>query len=183
MKKSLKNFNPDKVAELEVYMWQTYYSHNFLKLFFLLIKLAHESFSVNYLLSIRIAYYLASASVDFRVNKGKENSQRILHKLEKAFKLISRNSMEVFDYKKVASLELNWWLVDRYSDRYKISRAEAISLAMSELYGVNHSLLKEYGEKRAEAMVVQDNLKDNSEWGKIGVLLNESYNSLYKNIN
>ena len=53
---------------------------------------------------------------------------------------------------------------------------------MAEFYGINPVLLKEYGDKRAEAMVVQDNLKYDSDWNKIGVLLKEAYNSLYKNI-
>ena len=117
-KHSIKNFNPGRVARLELEMWQAYYGHHFFKLFFLLIKLVHESFCVNYFLSIQVAYYSAIASIEFRLNKGKENNLSILSKLEKAFKLISQNSIEVFDYKKVANLELNWWLVDRYPDRY-----------------------------------------------------------------
>ncbi len=183
-KKSLRKFNPDKVAEIELHMWQAYYRHQFLKLFFLLTRLTRENFGVNYLVSIQIAYYAALAAGDFRLNKGKENQERVLKKLIRFCQIISEHSTEPFDYKKAAELELQWWLVDRYPDRYQISRKESLALAMAAIYNIDPSKLGEYASKRAEAMVLQDeveNLKGvEADWNKIGLLLKDSWRSIYQ---
>lgn len=185
MKKSLKKINPDKIAQLELCMWQAYYDHKFFKLFLLLLKMMRESFGLNYFSSLHAAYYAAFAATDFRLNKGKENSKRVLKKLTKFYKIVLNHSLDEFDSKRAAELELEWWFVDRYPSRYKISREEAIAVAMAIIYNVDSVKLMEYAKYRAQAMVLHDEAKLSRkavDWDKIGSLLKLSFNSLSKNI-
>ncbi len=167
-------------------MWQAYYRRQFLKLFFLLIRLMRESFGVDQITAARIAYQAALAAIDFRRHKGRENQERILKKLIKFYRIIFSHSLEPFDYKKAAEFELRWWLIDRYPESYEISRKKALGLAMAAVYNVDTSTLDEYADQRAKAMVLQDeakNLKNKeADWDKIGSLLKTSYRSLYRAI-
>lgn len=185
-RKSLKKFNPDRVAAIEVRMWQAYYRHNFIQLFFLLAQLTRESFGVNYFASVQIAYYAATAAADFRLNKGNENSARILQKLIKFMRAISTRSLESFDYQKAAEFELEWWFVDRYPERYQITREQALANAMSAIYQVEPEKLTEYATCRAQAMVMQDKVEKlkgvEPDWDKMGRLLEQSFRALYKTI-
>jgi hypothetical protein len=170
MKSSLKQFDPNKVASIETRMWQAYYRHHFFILFTLLIKLMKESFGLNYLSCLEAAYYAASAAIDFRMNRGKENENRIRRKLTEFYRTISKRSLEGFDYKKAAELELNWWLIDRYPQKFVMTRQEAIKIAMAEIYNIEPAKLNEYADYRAQAMVLQDeaeSLNKEADWDKV----------------
>jgi hypothetical protein len=185
MKKNLKKFNPDKIAELDLNMWQAYYSHNFLKLFILLLRLNNEFFRLDYFDTLQGAYYSASAAIYFRLNKGKENSETIIEKLTKFFKIISDNNIEKFDYKKAAELEFGWWMIDRYPKLYRTSREDALACAMAIIYNTDYLKLREYADYRAQAMVLQDEaaaIGQKADWDKIKFLLKKSFNSLYQNV-
>ncbi|MEK9157646.1 MAG: hypothetical protein AAB638_00480 [Patescibacteria group bacterium] len=184
MKKSnLRKFDPHKIALLEREMWEAYYGHNFLKLSLLLVKLAHVFFQSNYIHSVVVAYYMARAAIDFRSHKGREDHQRIIKNLTKAYKIISENNVEKFDYRKTAELELGWWLVDRYPERYQVSRRDALASHMASIYGVPAMSLMNYAEYRALAMETQDKAeeeKTEADWDKIESLLKTSFGALHK---
>jgi len=185
MKKSLKQFNPDRIAKFETGMWHAYYKHNPLKLFYLLAGLIQEFFGVNYLTATHMGYYAAFAAIDFKLKKGNENQARIMKKLIKFYKLISDHSLEEFDYRKAAKLELEWWLVDRYPDRYEISREEALARNMAVIFNIDSSKLSEYAYYRAKAMVIQDDAEANhkeADWGLIESLLQKSFGALSRTI-
>jgi len=187
MKLSIKNFNSDVVASFETKMRQAYFNYNFFSLFILLIKLAKSQFpGVSYFQSLRAAYHLAFAAALFRTEKGKENKELILKKMTSFFKVIHNNSLEDFDYKKAARLELNWWLVDRYPDRYDMTREEAMALAMSQIYNISPDKLKDYARYRAEAELINDRAEaQNNEvdWQEVESALKKSYSSLYNAVN
>lgn len=183
---NFRDFDPEKIAKTETYLWQAYYRHNFLKLFFLLIKLVHSQFRLNYYDTLKISYYLALSVISFRINKGKENKDVILKKLLKVYKYLSNISIEKFDYQKTAELELEWWFVDRYPDKYKISRRDALKNAMASFYNIDSEKLVKYAEYRARAMELQDEAeKVNMEanWREVESLLLISYKSLYEVLN
>jgi hypothetical protein len=185
MKKDLKKINPDKVAELDSDMWQAYYNHNFLKLFILLLRLNHESFGLDYFHTLQASYHSASAAINFRLNKGKENPKIIIKKLKKFFKIISDNNINKFDYEKAAELEFGWWMIDRYPKLHQTSREEGLARAMAAIYGVDYLKLAEYANYRAQAMVLQDEAEatgQEANWEKIKLLLKQSFNSLYINV-
>ena len=185
LRKNLKKFNPDKIAKLDLNMWQAYYDHNFFKLFILLLRLNHEFFGLDYLHTLQAAYYTASAAINFRLSKGNERPEIIIGKLTKLFGIISDNNVEKFDYKKEAELEFGWWMTDRYPKLYQASREDGLAHAMATIYNTDYLKLKEYADYRAQAMVLQDEataMGKEANWDRIESLLKKSFNSLYKNI-
>jgi hypothetical protein len=183
--KDLKDFKPERFAKIETNTWKAYYRHNFFTLTILLLQLAREQFHVSYFHALRISYPFASATIYFRKNRGKENKDIILEKLTEFYKSINAIVVEKFDYKKTAELELEWWFVDRYPEKYKVSRREALRNSMASMYNVHPQGLTEYAEYRAKAMELQDEAeKENNEanWGDVYSLLLISYESLYKAI-
>jgi len=179
----LRTFNPDTFAKLDADMWVAYYNHQFLRLFRLLLKLNYTHFHPNLLLTMRAAYHSAVAAMIFRKTRGNEDKKKIIKHLTQFYLLLSRHNALTFNYQKAAQLELEWWLVDRYPDRYKISRAVALTNGMAAIYNVPASRLKVYGEKRAAAMeLLGDYHQDTTtpvDWQKLRKLLRESYNGLH----
>jgi hypothetical protein len=185
-KVSLRQFDPENIAQLDLRMWRSYYNGQYLKLFFLLVSLLNKFFGIKYLQSMRAAWHAALASMDFRRNIGKEDAQRVLKNLERSLEIIHANSTEVFDYRKAAKLELEWWLVHRYPKRYTISLEDALAAAMAVLYKVDPSKLGEYARNRAKAMRLRDEINSSNQartWEEIASLLNNSYKSLHKAVN
>jgi hypothetical protein len=179
MKRSLKQFNPEKVAKLEVGMWKAYYNRNFPKLLLLLVNLLHQQFGLNYFYSIVAAYYSGSAAMEFRRTRGDENAKIILGKLINFFKIVSDHSLEKFNYVKAAESELEWWLVDRYPERYSISRIDALKNNMAIVYNTNPDKMESYARYRAEAMIIHDETKTKgADWQKIEPLLIRAYSAL-----
>lgn len=184
-KKNLKMFNPDKVANLEAGVWHAYYHHQFLKLFFLLIKSLRELYSLSLSTAIRAGYHTSIVAVNFRLHRHKENREQIRRRLVKFFQILSDCSLTPLDHEKASDFEMQWWFVDRYPDRYDISREEAIALAAGAIYDVDPSQLMQYADYRAQAMVVQDVAEaehKEADWNKIESLLKKAYRSLYENI-
>ncbi len=194
MKYSLKNFDPEEVGILETKMWQAYYHHKFFLLFILIVKFIKSQSHLSYLISIRAAYHAAFAATLFRLQKGKENKNRMLKHLEKYFKIIANNSVEVFNYKRAAELELEWWFIDRYPDKYNSTREDALASLAASLYDINPAQLKEHAQYRAQAMVLDraqaTAVKNKSraertpaDWAEIESLLKKSFSSLHAVVN
>lgn len=186
MQVDLKKFNPTKISKVETNMWEAYYKHNFFMLFVYLLQLAHEQFQISYFYALKISYPSASAAIHFRSHRGHEDKDLLQYKLEKFYKSINNIVNNKFDYKKAAELEVDWWLVDRYPNKYQITRREALRDCMACIYNVNSEELTEYAEYRAQAMEVQDEAEAKgleADWNKINSLLLISYNSLYNKLN
>lgn len=184
--KDIKKFNPEKIAQIETEMWRAYYGHRFLKLFLLLFKITREQFGAGYWRTFKISYFSALAAISFRKNQGKENQPLILKKLTKFYKNINDISLDKFDYKKVAQLELDWWLADRYPDRYEISRRQALANSIASLYNSDLEKFAQYADYRAQAMEMQDEAEKNkteADWKKIEFLLVKSWVSLSEVVN
>ena len=179
----LRNFNPEVFARLDADMWVAYYNHRFFRLFVLLLKLNYVHFRPSLILTTRGAYHSAMAAIVFRKTKGSEDTKQILEHLVQFYRLMAVHNAYAFDYQKAAELELEWWLVDRYPDRYKMSRATALAKGMAVIYNVPAVSLKTYGQKRAAAMeLLGDYHYDtaaNVDWSKLRKLLRESYTSLH----
>ena len=184
--RDIRNFSPDTFAKLDADMWVAYYNHRFFSLFVLLFKLNYTHFQPSLILTVRGAYHSAMAAIVFRRTKGNEDSDRVLKHLVHFYKLLATHTVSTFDYRKAAELEMEWWLVDRYPDRYEISRAAALAEGMAVIYSVPEVSLKTYGRKRAAAMeLLGDYHYDKTatvDWDKLRTLLKESYGSLHASV-
>jgi hypothetical protein len=129
------------------------------------------------------AYYTTRAAVVFRLTKGHENKQKTAKYLERYFKLISNHSVQPFDYQKVAELELAWWMVDRYPDRYKTKRSTAITASMAAMVQLSPGRLQKYGENRAAAMELLGKYHEDTstkvDWQSLHDYLKAAYQALY----
>jgi len=132
-KHDLRQFNPDEFAQLDADMWVAYYNHKFFRLFVLLLRLNYSHFRPHPILTLRAAYRSAMAAIVFCKTKGHEDSAKILKHLVQFYKLLSNHNVQAFDYRKAAELELEWWFVDRYPKRYKITRATALADGMAAI--------------------------------------------------
>lgn len=183
MTRDIRHFNPATFAKLDADMWVAYYNHRFFRLFVLLLKLNYTYFRPNLSLTMRGAYHSAVAAIVFRKTKGNEDTEKILHHLTLFYNLLAKNNAYKFDYDKAAGLELEWWLIDRYPNRYKQTREEVLARGMATIYNVSASKMKIYGEKRAQAMeLLGDYHHDTTttvDWVRLRVLLKEAYAALH----
>ncbi|MBK8245364.1 MAG: hypothetical protein IPK88_18200 [Saprospiraceae bacterium] len=180
---SIKLFDPIKVGLLETKIWQAYYRHEYINLIrylFLLLKILFKS---DYYSLLRATFYAAKTTIHFSISKGNEKKDMIVCNLSKFFEIINSKCEERINYKLCAEMEYNWWMVDRYPQRYKTSRIDAIAQAMATFYNIEKEDLYEFARLRTEAMLLQDNAElenKNPDWEIIEKKLTQSYINLKK---
>ena len=93
------------------------------------------------------------------------------------YELIRQASATPFDVRRVAELELEWWIVHRQRDRHAPGDLErALVDLQAAVYNRPAADFAEHARLRAEAMLLRD---AGGDWGRIGALLNRSWTSLY----
>jgi hypothetical protein len=166
-------------------MWRAYYNHQFFKLFSQLLLLLKTQLRLNWLLTLRLAYYSAWAAADYRIHKHKGvNNERILKNLTKFYGLISKHNAVAFNYQKAAELELAWWDVHRKSYTNNPALEQSLADAAAILYNIDATDLKEYAYYRAEAMILPRHEGDRTgryaDWQKITELTIKSWQALHR---
>src|SRR5579872_3410418 len=63
--RSMRQFNADRLADLEVGMWQAYYAKERVTLFRLLVTLLHEQYHYSWATASREGFHLARAAARF----------------------------------------------------------------------------------------------------------------------
>src|ERR1051326_4022725 len=81
--RTLKAFDPDETAALEVQMWQQYYSRQNVRLFLTLVRLTRNQFHYSWLTATRVSFHLARAAATF--GTARDRYERVLPDLEAAF--------------------------------------------------------------------------------------------------
>lgn len=178
---SVRNFDPTTVAKLETEMWHAYYHHNFIRLLLVLRKLTSRFAGLSFTRSLWASYYATTAAASFRCSRGEEDAGKITRKLERFYELVKKESGESFSATTVAKAELDWWLVDRYPDKYEISRRDAIARTLGLIYGIDPVRLGKYADFRANAMEIQDEaekIDQEADWRRIEQNLREAYKYL-----
>ena len=185
-KSNLRQFDYKKVAKLDADMWQSYYNHQFIKMFVQLLRIMRTQLHLNWFLTFRLARHSGWAATVYRLEKGHENYPRVLRNLVKFYKTISDNCTKPFDYQKVAELELEWWDIHRYPSKYKKTLEQSLADAQAVIYHTGSTEFKDYAHGRAVAMLLpkhegdkQDNPPD---WNEINKLLLKSWKSLYATV-
>ena len=183
-KSDLRQFNYSKVAKLDTNMWRSYYNHQFLKMFFQLLRLMRTQLHMNWLIIFRLAYHAGVAATQYRLKRGNEDYNKALKHLTKFYELISKNCIEPFDYKKAGELELEWWDIHRYPEKYKKSLEQSLAQALAVVYSVDPKSLKDYAHYRKVAMLLPNHQGDSQlnppSWQKIEDLLIKSWRSAHR---
>lgn len=185
-KANLRQFDYKKVAKLDADMWRSYYNHQFIKLFKQLCMIISTQMRLSWFHTLRLAFHSGWAATDYRLNKGQENYHRVLKNLVKFYKIISDNCTEPFDYQKAGELELEWWNIHRYPDKYKKSLEQSLADAQAAIYNTSPAKFNKYAHIRAIAMQLpnhQGDKQDNPpDWNEINQLLLKSWHSLHTTV-
>jgi hypothetical protein len=175
--RSMRDFDPDRVASLELRMWQAYYRRDNARLFALLVATLREQFHYSWLTATQAAYHLARAAGSFgEIN---DRYERVLADLERAYAIARDWTDASFAPETVARDELGWWVARRdrsTSDPHHVG--ELMARLYSDFYGVPRARVVEAALLRAQAGDLRDRGGAAADWKTVGELLAESYRSL-----
>jgi hypothetical protein len=175
--RSMRQFDPNRLADLEVRMWQAYYSKEKVRLFALLVTMLHEQYHYSWATAAREAFHLARAAATFGDLRG--NYEVVLPDLEAAYATARAWLHAGFDPRAVARAELNWWVARRIPGQ---NSPEQVGRLMAEeyalLYETSRVRVATAALLRAQAGAMRDAEAANPDWDAIGRLLQQSYRDL-----
>jgi hypothetical protein len=171
---ALRHFNPARVAELEVSMWQAYYEKNRAALFGDLVMMLREQNRYSWSVASQQAFYFARAASTF--SNIQSNYDQVLPDLEQGYQIAKDWSHADFDPKAVAHAELAWWVARRMPGH---NSPEQVGKLIAEeyelLYGVPREQLFTAGLLRAQAGALRDAQSKEPDWPEIARYLQQSY--------
>ena len=109
--RSMRRFDPDRLAALEVGMWRAYYAKQRVRLFALLVTTLREQYRYSWAVAGREAFHLARAAATFGDLRG--GYEVVLPDLERAYGTAKSWMHAGFDPAAVAHAELAWWVARR----------------------------------------------------------------------
>jgi len=175
--RSLRVFDPHRLADLERRMWQAYYGKERVRLFALLVTTLREQYHYSWTTATVEGFHLARAAATFAELKG--HYETVLPDLERAYATAARWHRAGFDPRAVARAELAWWVARRtpgQSDPAQVGRLIAEEYAL--LYEAPLADVLTAGLLRAEAAALRDREAGQPDWAAIGTLLDDSYSDL-----
>lgn len=180
-----RQFDPTRLARLELRMWKAYYRRQALRLFGLLIQAEHEQAAVSWPRAVLAAIWLTKGAVGFARSSG--DYDRFLPDVVRGYRTLGVPA--TVDVEEVARRELRWWVVRREIGLAAGEAAgEAIARLYSALYDVPVEQVAEAGRLRGLAAEVRDRgATDDPDgprgpgrayWPEVARLLDASYVSL-----
>lgn len=176
--RSLRHFDPDRTAALELDMWQAYYAKDRLRLFRGLVTLLHEQNRYSWGRAIQASFYLARAASRF--SELRSDYEQVLPDLERAY-TIERDWLDAgFNPAAVARAELAWWVARRVKGQDSPDNVGAlIAVENALLYEVPIESVLSASILRARAGRLRDEAGDRADWTEVGRLLQQSYRQLH----
>ncbi|MEQ1605141.1 MAG: hypothetical protein ABL999_09750 [Pyrinomonadaceae bacterium] len=184
VKVDIRAFDADEVARLDTAMWRSYYSRERLRMFRELTELLETQYHLPFWRRQLVAFYAAKAAFVFKDGKTREDYEKAIPDVEKFYAEIRNVSTTTFDVRRVAKLEVEWWIVHRERKNYNEGDlARALAETAAAIYEMPADAFLEHGELRAEAMEIRDTKAESSgvseeDWRKIDELLHKSWRSL-----
>jgi len=184
-----RDFDPDRLARLELAMWKAYYRRQAGQLFRLLIRANIEQARVSFPRAVVAAFWLTWAAARFAGSTG--DYDRFAPPLARGYRWLGLPSH--VDAEEVARRELRWWVVRREIGLAAGAAAgDAITDLYSALYEVPASTVAEAGRLRGQAAEVRDrgaaldpdgpSGEGQGYWPEVARLLRESYRALSRAI-
>src|SRR5687767_7857583 len=106
--RTLRAFDPERTAALELSMWQAYYERRNVRLFADLVTLGHEQYRYPWAKATIAGFYLARAASTFA--KIRSDYEQVLPDLERAYTIARDWTRAGFDPPAVARAEVAWWV-------------------------------------------------------------------------
>jgi hypothetical protein len=179
---SITEFDPYRLADLEVEMWQAYYGRDTIRLFRLLVVTLREQYDYSWINAVSAAFDLARAASTFADLRS--NYQSVLPDLESAY-TTARDWLDAgFDPEEVARAELAWWIARRTPGKARPDQVGAlIADEYALIYETSRSSMMRAGQLRAQAAALRDREAEAPDWDSIASLLTDSYVELYAVLN
>lgn len=175
--RSMRQFDADRVASLEVRMWQAYYGKERARLFALLVTLLHEQYRYSWATAALEGFHLARAAATF--GDRKDHYEVVLPDLEAAYEKVRSWTGAGFDPRAVARAELAWWQARRIPGRHSPEQVgELIAEEYALLYESSRERMSSAAHLRAEAAALRDAQAGSPDWRAIARLLQQSYREL-----
>jgi hypothetical protein len=179
------DFDPDRLALLELRMWKAYYRRQPVRVMTLLVQANHQQAGVSWPRAVAAALVLARAAAGFGRSDG--DYDRFLPDIVRGYRMLGLP--ETVDAEAVARRELRWWVVRR---EIGLAAGEAagdvIADLYAELYHVPKATVAEAGRLRGLAAEVRDRGAaadpdgptgpGKGYWPEVARLLRDSYRSL-----
>ena len=186
---SLRQFDPAEVARLETVMWRSYYDKKPALLFWQLAGGLRQQFHAPFWRSFGLAFQATRAAFVFKQGRSQADYQRALPILVQYYRSIQELSREPFDVRRVAALELHWWIVHRQRDRYSYpDLVRALAQTSAALYNRPTPAFTTYAQVRAGAMRLCDeagqypNGATEADWQRIERALNRAWATLHQTV-
>lgn len=175
--RSMRQFDPDRVADLEVDMWKAYYAKQRPRLVGLLILTLREQFHYSWLTAARAAFHLGRAATTF--GDIRDNYERVLPDLEHGYEIARDWTGEAFDPATVARDELGWWVARRDPATAAPQMVgDRMTQLYADLYAIPRQRVTEAALLRAQAGDLRDRGGAGADWTAVAGLLQRSYRSL-----
>jgi hypothetical protein len=180
--RSLRAFDPDRMADLELGMWQAYYRKERFRLFALLVTMLREQNRYPWAKAVRAGYRLGRAASAF--GDARADYDRVLPDLEAAYAIARDWTRAGFDPAQVARAELAWWVARRRPGENGVERVGGlIADEYALLYEIPREAVVAAAARRAEAAALRDRGGDRADWIVIRELLRDSYRRLFEAVN
>ena len=175
--RSMRRFEPARLANLEVRMWQAYYAKERARLFGLLVTMLHEQYRYSWATAAIEGFHLARAAATFGDVHG--GYEAVLPDLEAAYAQARSWTGAQFDPRAVARAELAWWVARRTPGQNSAEQIGAlIAQEYALLYETTPENVAEPAFLRARAAALRDQQAASPDWDTIGRLLRASYDEL-----
>lgn len=180
--RSLRAFDPDRMADLETDMWQAYYRHENLRLFQGLVTMLHEQYRYSWARAGVAGFYLGKAARTFGDTRG--NYEQVLPDLEHAYAMAKSWTGAAFNPAAVADAELAWWIARRIPGQDSVENVGGLIAAENGLlFGVARDRVLAASTLRAQAGRLRDEGGDHADWSTVSTLLHQSYRDLHAAVN
>jgi hypothetical protein len=176
--RSLRVFDPDRVAELELDMWQAYYAKESVRLFRGLVVLLHEQNRYSWARAVQAAFHLARAASRFATMRDGYDS--VLPDLERAYAIQKAWMRTGYDPAAVARAELAWWVARRVPGQDSPEQVGGLIADENALvFEVPRERVLNASTLRARAGKLRDEGGDRADWAEVRALLHQSYRELH----
>ena len=176
--RTLRQFDPDRMADLERRMWKAYYAKERVRLFARLVTMLHEQNQYSWATATREGFYLARAAATF--GDARRNYESVLPDLENAYGVAKDWLHAGFDPRAVAQAELACWVARRTPGQDSPERVGSLMAdAYALLYEAPRTRVATAALLRARAAALRDAEAERPNWAAVGHLLRESYRDLH----
>jgi hypothetical protein len=155
--KTIRTFDPARVARLETENWEAYYQKRWGKLLQVSVGMVQEAFGLNRWQALQGAYLVGRA--EFAAAPFPDNDvPKAEAYMRRFYGLVKRIHHENFDVAQAARLEVNWWVVHRQNFGQADSRplVEALIELYSATFHQPRERVYDAAFHRAEAMRYSD---------------------------